>query len=225
MSFSRGLKDTAIKVWEDGYNHPFVQGIGSGTLDKDIFRFYLLQDHLYLLQYAKVFALGVVKCDREDWMRNFAISQHHILAEEMQIHRAYMAEFGVTETEISALKPSLFNQAYTSNMIALGQTGGLAEILAAVFPCAWTYADYAKRLAVQYADKLDENFYKSWIEGYAGSAFSESFAWFFDTLDELVATRSDKERKKIADIFVSSVEFEYLFWDMSYKRQMSYRTI
>jgi len=222
MSFSRGLKEKAAKVWEDGYNHPFVQGIGDGSLDKDIFRFYLLQDHLYLLQYAKVFALGTVKCDREDWMRNFTKSQHHILAEEMHIHRTYMAQFGVTEAEISALKPSLFNQAYTSNMIALGQTGGLSEILAAVFPCAWTYSDYARRLKVKYAEKLDGNFYKSWIDGYAGPAFSESFAWFFDALDELVENLSDKEREKISDIFVSSVEFEYLFWDMSYKRQMSY---
>jgi len=222
MSFSRGLKEKAIRVWEDGYNHPFVQGIGDGTLDKETFRFYLLQDHLYLLQYAKVFALGTVKCDREDWMRNFTMSQHHILANEMQIHRAYMAEFGVTEDEINALKPSLFNQAYTSNMIALGQTGGLAEILAAVFPCAWTYADYGQRLAVQYADKLEGNFYKSWIDGYASPAFAESFEWFFDALDELVANFSDKQRERIAEIFASSVEFEYLFWDMSYKRQMSY---
>lgn len=65
MSFARSLKDRAGKVWEDGYNHPIVQELGKGTLDKEKFQFYLLQDYQYLLQYAKVFALAVVKADDE----------------------------------------------------------------------------------------------------------------------------------------------------------------
>ena len=49
MSFSRSLKSKAAKVWEDGYKHPFVQGLGRGALDKEIFKFHLLQDYQYLL--------------------------------------------------------------------------------------------------------------------------------------------------------------------------------
>ena len=64
MSFSRGLKSKAEKVWEDGYNHPFVQEIGKGILDREKFKFYLLQDYLYLLQYAKVFATAVWFCKK-----------------------------------------------------------------------------------------------------------------------------------------------------------------
>jgi thiaminase/transcriptional activator TenA len=147
--------------------------------------------------------------------------QQAILA-EMDLHRDYMAGFGVTREEMLLAKPSLYNRTYTANMLALGQTGGLAEVLAAVFPCAWTYADYAKRLKEQYADLLKGNFYKTWIENYAGEDFSSSFEWFYDTLDNLVSNTTDKQREKITEIFVSSVEFEYLFWDMAYKQQMSY---
>ncbi|MCL2827183.1 MAG: thiaminase II [Oscillospiraceae bacterium] len=222
MSFSRDLKANAEKVWEDGYNHPFVQGLGAGTLDREKFKFYLLQDYLYLLQYAKVFAIAAVKSDTEEQMTGFTTSQYFILANEMNVHRAYMAEFGITEAEVAAVKPSLYNRTYTANMLSYGLTGGLAEVLAAVFPCAWTYADYGKRLKTQYADKLEENFYKTWIETYAGDEFSQSFEWFYDALDQLVANMSDAEREKITDIFISSVEFEYLFWDMAYKQQMSY---
>jgi len=53
MSFSRGLKAKAAKVWEDGYKHPFVQELGMGTLDKERFRFYLLQDYLYCYSMPK----------------------------------------------------------------------------------------------------------------------------------------------------------------------------
>ena len=222
MSFSRNLKEKAIKVWDDGYNHPFVQEIGKGTLDKKRFQFYLLQDYQYLLQYAKVFALATVKADAEYLMVRLTKVQHSILAEEMDLHRNYMAGFGVNREEMLQVKPSLFNRTYTANMLAVGQTGDLAEILATLFPCAWTYSDYAKRLKAQYADKLENNFYRSWIENYSAFEFEESYEWFYNALDELVAGKTDAQRAKVEQIFISSVEFEYLFWDMAYKMEMSY---
>jgi thiaminase/transcriptional activator TenA len=222
MSFSRGLKTKAGKIWEDGYSHPFVQELGNGILDKETFKFYLLQDYLYLLQYAKVFAAAAIKSDTEELMAGFTKSQYFILAGEMNLHRGYMAGFGITESEMRTAKPSLHNRSYTANMLSYGLTGGLAEVLAAVFPCAWTYADYGKRLKAQYADKLEGNYYRSWIETYAGDDFSESFEWFYDALDILVQNMTDGRRVSIADIFISSVEFEYLFWDMAYNRRMSY---
>jgi len=222
MSFSRSLKAKASKVWEEGYNHPFVQELGMGSLDKEKFKFYLLQDYHYLLQYAKVFAIAAVKSDTEELMTRFSTIQYYILSNEMNLHREYMAGFGVSREEMLSVKPSLYNSAYTANMIAAGQTGGLAEVLAVVFPCAWTYADYAKRLKEQYSGRLDGNFYKSWIEQYASAEFSDSFEWFYDTLDNLVSNMTDEQRAKIEEIFISSVEFEYLFWDMAYKQQMSH---
>lgn len=222
MSFSKGLKAKATKVWEEGYNHPFVQELGKGTLDQEKFKFYLLQDYHYLLQYSKVFAIAAIKSDTEELMTNFTKIQYFTLANEMDLHREYMASFGITQDEIIAVKSSLYNRTYTANMLAIGQTGNLAEVLAAVFPCAWTYADYGKRLKEQYADTLENNPYKAWIETYANDEFSNAFKWFYDTLDNLVANMTDKQREKIEEIFISSVEFEYLFWDMAYKQQMSY---
>ena len=222
MSFSRSLKEKAIKVWEEGYNHPFVQEIGKGTLDKKKFQFYLLQDYKYLLQYAKVFALAAVKADTEELMIHLTNVQHSVL-DEINLHRQYMEKFGVSHDEMAQVKSSLFNRTYTANMLAVGQTGDLADILATVFPCAWTYNDYGRRLKEQYADRLDDNFYKTWIETYASSDFEDSFKWFYDTLDELVADKTDAQRAKIEQIFISSVEFEYLFWDMAYKQEMSYQ--
>lgn len=222
MSFSRSLKAKASKVWEDGYNHPFVQELGKGTLDKEKFKFYLLQDYLYLLQYAKVFATAAIKSDTEELMTNFTKIQYFILANEMNLHRDFMKNFGIKQEEIHTVKSSLYNRSYTANMLSYGLTGGLAEVLAAVFPCAWTYADYGKRLKEQYAANLESNFYKSWIETYASAEFSESFEWFYEALDNLVSNMAEDQCKKIEDIFVSSVEFEYLFWDMAYKQQMSY---
>lgn len=222
MSFSRGLKERAAKIWEAGYSHPFVQELGQGTLDKEKFQFYLLQDYQYLLQYAKVFALATVKADDEATMTRLTNVQHYLLADEMDLHRQYMAGFGISQEQMNTVRPSLFNRTYTANMLAVGQTGDLVDILTAVFPCAWTYHDYAVRLKAQYFDKLEDNFYKTWIETYAGFNFMESFDWFYDAIDEMVKQKSEEQKESIAEIFVSSVEFEYLFWDMAYKQEMSY---
>ncbi|MGL5406427.1 MAG: thiaminase II [Propionibacteriaceae bacterium] len=222
MSFARSLKSKAETIWEEGYRHPFVQEIGQGTLDKEKFKFYLLQDYLYLLQYTKVFALAVARSDGEATMLQLTAMQQGML-DELSVHRHYMAGFGIAPEEVTAVKASLFNRTYTSNMIATAQTGDLAETFAAVLPCPWTYYDYAKRLKEEYSSNLENNFYRTWIETYADADFEGTFAWFYDALDALVETKTESQRKRVEDAFISSVEFEYLFWDMAYKKEMSHR--
>ncbi|WEG72538.1 thiaminase II [Vagococcus intermedius] len=220
MSFSRSLKNKAQTIWEAGYHHPFVQELGQGTLKKERFQFYLKQDYLYLLDYTKVYALGAVKCKDEELLQRFVEIQHSILTTELALHRQYMKQFDIDFNELKTTPTSLFNRTYTANMLAVGQTGDLAEILATILPCAWTYYDYAMGLKEKYADQLEENFYKSWIEMYANADFLESFSWFFDTLDTLVENKSVIEKQRIEAIFTASVEFEYLFWEMSYQQNL-----
>lgn len=219
MSFSRALKDKSKSVWEDCYRHPFVQKLGCGDLDKETFMFYLKQDYKYLLDYAKIFALGALKATDEQTINNFTSSQKATL-DEMNLHREYMADYGITLEDANNISQSLFNKAYTSNMMTIGYTEGVVELMAALLPCPWSY--YACRLKEAFSENLENNYYKSWIETYANNEFYESFSWFFPTMDKLCKNKNDNDLQHIADIFKSSVEFEYLFWDMAYKQQMSY---
>lgn len=221
MSFSRELQDKAKTVWEDCYNHPFLQELGSGSLKKDVFMFYLKQDYKYLIEYAKIFALGALKAKDEELVKLFTFSQQAVL-NEMNLHREYMAQYGILPQEVENTLPSLFNRAYTSNMMVVGYQEGLVELMAALLPCGWTYYDFGCRLMRDFKDNLHANYYKSWITTYASEDFYESFQWFFPVMDKLCADKSAVELQHIADIFVSSVEFEYLFWDMAYKKRMSY---
>ena len=82
----RLLKDTE-SIWAEYHQHPFVQGIADGTLDKEKFKYYMIQDYLYLLDYTKVFAIGVAKAKDMAFMKRFANSTHAILDGEMDIHR------------------------------------------------------------------------------------------------------------------------------------------
>ncbi|MDR1481712.1 MAG: thiaminase II [Synergistaceae bacterium] len=222
MSFSRSLKERSGKRWEESYSHPFVQELGAGTLDRESFKFYLLQDYIYLVEYAKVFAVGVVKSADEGMMANFTRSQHSILCREMETHRDYMRKFGISQREMEESRQSLFSKAYTSNMMYTATVGGPAEIISVVLPCAWSYYDYAARLKSKFSDTIEDNFYRSWIDVYSSEEYRESFEWLFSDLDRLSESRSQRELDALWDIFQTSVEFEYLFWDICHRRQMLY---
>ncbi len=196
MSFSRNLKNEVITTWEECYNHPFVQGLGTGELDKDSFIFYLKQDYIYLLEYAKVFALGALKSIDEEMIRNFTNGQVSAI-EELKVHKSYMEEFGVGSEECESTKASLFNNAYTANMLAVGYNEGIAELIATVLPCALTYYEFATRLKEDYSENLDSNFYKSWIKSYSSEEFFNSFQWMFSSLNDLCKYKDEKELSHI----------------------------
>ena len=117
MSLTDRLYAVAKPIWDGYLEQPFVKELGEGTLREDRFRFYMVQDYRYLLQYAKVFAMGVVKTEDEALMTRFSYMVHDTLDGEMNIHKAYMSRLGITEQEVATTKSTLTNQSYTSYML------------------------------------------------------------------------------------------------------------
>ena len=140
ITVSEALHAAAAPVWEKCLNHPFVTGLGDGSLPVEKFRYFMLQDYLYLFDYARVFALGVVKARDPELMRTFAASVESILNGEMKIHRAYMQRLGITEAQVFAVQPALDNLSYTHYMLSVANAGTPVEIVASILACSWSYA-------------------------------------------------------------------------------------
>ena len=136
MTTSQHLYQAAKPIWDDCLSHPFVTGIGDGTLSVEKFQYFMLQDYLYLFDYAKVFALGVTKARDPELMRTFAQNVNSILNGEMNIHRAYMQRLGITEEQVSAVQPALDNLSYTHYMMAVADMGGPMEIVTSILACS-----------------------------------------------------------------------------------------
>ena len=116
MRTTQRLYEAAHPIWEQCHDHPFVRGIGDGSLDLEKFRWFLLQDYLYLFDYARVFAYGVVKARDPGLMRTFSANVDAILGGEMKVHRAYMARLGITEEQVFSVQPALsIGQAHVQN--------------------------------------------------------------------------------------------------------------
>src|SRR4051795_1321024 len=130
MKSSERLYKKLQPVWRKNHAHPFVQEMGDGTLDKEKFRFYMIQDYLYLIDYSKLFALGTVKANDLEDMAVFSSLLHATMSEEMSLHRQYAARFGISESELENADPSPITLAYTHYMLHCGQNGTLAELVA-----------------------------------------------------------------------------------------------
>ena len=214
------LLDASREIWEGYLSHPFVRGLADGSLAVNKFRFYLLQDYLYLFDYAKVFAQGVVKSREPEVMRVFSSYVASILNGEMEIHRGYMARLGITEEQAEAVQPSLSNLSYTAYMRAVAAEEGPAEIMAAVLSCAISYEYIAKWIVKNYPDADKHDFYGEWVRGYASEDYAAENQRLIALMERLSADYTDTQRKHLVDIFVACSRYEAMFWDMAWNEAM-----
>lgn len=214
------LLDASREIWEGYLSHPFVRGIADGSLAVNKFRFFLLQDYLYLFDYAKVFAQGVVKSREPEVMRVFSSYVASILNGEMEIHRGYMARLGITEEQAEAVQPSLSNLSYTAYMRAVAAEEGPAEIMAAVLSCAISYEYIAKWIVKNYPDADKHDFYGEWVCGYASEDYAAENQRLIALMERLSADYTDTQRKHLVDIFVACSRYEAMFWDMAWNEAM-----
>ncbi|MBQ3386803.1 MAG: thiaminase II [Eggerthellaceae bacterium] len=201
----------------DAYNaHPFVAGIQNGDLDRAKFRFYIVQDYLYLKEYAKVFAVGVAKAKSLEVMRLFA-KYIPVMDGELNVHEGYLARLGVTQEEVDAAKPGFANLAYTSYMLRVAYEEGDAETLAAILPCAYTYEVIGRRMLEANPASIDDPFYGDWVRGYTFPEYAQENKILWDTLDELTATYTEAQLEHLTDIYRMGCRFEMGFWDMAWE--------
>lgn len=218
-SVSIRLHEAASPVWEACLKHPFVTGIGDGTLAVERFQYFMLQDYLYLFDYARVFALGVVKSRDPELMRTFAANVDTILGGEMKIHRAYMERLGISEEQVFAVKPALDNLSYTNYMLSIANNGGPMEIVAAILACSWSYAEIGQTLAA-IPGAAEHPFYGEWIQGYASSEYHATNQALIQLMDELASEASKEQVDYLTDIFVNCSRYELGFWDMAWEMRV-----
>ncbi|GAB6169521.1 thiaminase II [Clostridium carnis] len=219
MKFTDYLFEEVEEIWEGYLNHPFVEEIGKGILNKDKFKYYLIQDYLYLKEYAKVFCIGVVKSRTMKEMKFYYDSIKGTMEDETAVHIKYLEGFGVKPIEAEKCEYNLVTSSYTSYMQGIALTGDIKEIAIAVMPCTWSYNYIGNKLKEQYLENLEDNFYKDWIEVYGSKEFDEFTNNWIDYINELCSNIEDYEKEKLRDIFIKASKYEMEFWNMAYQER------
>ena len=216
MKTTERLLAAAKDIWAAYNEHPFVLGIQDGTLAREKFKYYIIQDYLYLEEYAKVFAIGIAKAKRLDTMRLFSRQVNFLTEGEMDIHRGYMGAFTVSQEELAATPRALDNLSYTSYMLRVAYEEGEAEILAAILSCAYSYEVIAKKIVENNPLAQDHPFYGDWVRGYADPHYGEANVLLLEMTDRLTLHYTEQQVRHLEDIFVACSRYELAFWEMAW---------
>jgi thiaminase/transcriptional activator TenA len=154
--------------------HPFVAGIGDGTLSRERFAGYVAQDVFFLESFARAYAVGIAHSPDRATMDVFA----DLLAgvrEELALHAGYAARWDIDLTRVEPLPATL---AYTDFLLSTAFLGGITLTAAAMTPCMRLYAHLGRSLS---ADRAGD--YAEWVTTYADPGFEELAATLERLLD------------------------------------------
>ncbi|MDA0786763.1 MAG: thiaminase II [Proteobacteria bacterium] len=205
----------ASPSWENYVAHPFVAGVQDGSLPEAAFRHYLGQDYLFLIHFARAYALAAYKADTLADIRDAAAGMSAIVDTEMALHVEYCADWGLSEAEMEALPEASATMAYTRYVLEKGHQGDLLDLYVALAPCVMGYGEIGARLASDPVTRRDGNPYGPWIEMYAGVDYQAIVRAHGETLDRLWARRAGCERlDELSRVFEEASRLEADFWQM-----------
>lgn len=206
----------AGKTWRAYTHHPFVEGMRDGSLPRDAFLCYLVQDYLFLFHFSRAWALAVTKAETLDEMRACATTVHALLDEEMRLHVETCAAEGIPEEDLFKAEEAPQNIAYTRYVLDAGLSGDFLDLMVALAPCVLGYGEIGNRLA---ADATDSR-YSDWIETYSGADYQRTCGDVGALVDAAVARRlgpapQDSPRwPRLCARFQTATRLEVDFWGM-----------
>jgi thiaminase/transcriptional activator TenA len=207
---------TITPIYDAILDHPFIGGLTDGTLDREAFRFYVVQDAHYLRDYARALSLLAARAPNEEAILMFDRHAAGAIEVERSLHESFFSEFDLTEAEVAATPMAPTNLAYTSYLLAVCYGGSFEEALAAVLPCYWIYWEVGKELL---SAGSPDPLYRRWIDTYGGEEFGAVVGAVLELTDEILGDVGRKTFERMTEHFVATSRYEWMFWDMGYRRE------
>lgn len=219
-SFSDRLRERSRAIWDEQLEHPFVRALCDGSLPREVFEFYIRQDARFLDHLAKAFAYAAIKTTDQAEMKQFGERMLHTIEVEQALHHGYAGRFGLTVEQMAATPMAPTNYAYTRHVLHIAATGSLPALITAVLPCAWIYAEVGTHFtSVLGGPPSPEHPYCAWIGTYSTPEFEQVGAWLRARLEHHASRLAEPELQDLENIFVTSSRYEYMFWDMAWRRE------
>ena len=184
-------------------------------MERGTFKFYVKQDYIYLIDYSRVLALASARAPNLDTMGRFAQPLHETLNTEMELHRSYCAQFGITARELEKTRAAPTTLAYTRFLLNVAHQGSYPELAASFLPCQWGYWEICDHLT-RMGEPKEAPLYSQWIRMYVSEEYKSLADWARSLADGLAEKASPGEVARMEEAYLTSLRYEYLFWDMAY---------
>jgi thiaminase/transcriptional activator TenA len=213
MSFCDAMWDEVASIRRAILAQPFLSELAAGTLPVSSFQHYIVQDSLYLSEYARVLAIAAARAPTAAGRLEFSDGAKVAVQVEEVLHQSFFARFEVTQAMAAMTEPSPVCLGYTSYLASLAATRSYEELIAGILPCFWVYWEvgcHVKPIAVQ------ANTYDAWIDTYADPAFGEATGRVRALVDAAASTASPGTVAAMAKAFRTATRYEWMFWDSAY---------
>ncbi len=211
-SFSEQLKNEAEPIWRQIFDHPFLKEIKEGTLPVETFRYYLVQDYLYLEGFGRTVALALAKAPDSQTFQDLA--RRVMTPVERPLHHQLFdaAEITLADAEEGVRSPA--NTAYVDHMLQTASLHGLGPTAAALLPCPWTY-----HLLKGEVGQSEHPLYGQWTKFYVEGLLAGRVEAWRGFVDQIAEGASNAELEAMRQAFLTSSRYEFMFWDAAYNRQ------
>lgn len=211
MALFERLKNDNLEIWTRYVKHDFVCQLDAGELPEVCFRHYLGQDYLFLIHFARAYALAAYKSETLTDIRQAVGGLSAIVDIELDLHVKFCASWGLGETDMVALPESVETMAYTRFVLEKGLAGDLLDLHVALAPCIIGYAEIGRALTPSNVS----NPYAAWIDMYASEEYQSIATSEIKQLDRLFGLRAGEGRFGVlSKTFAQATQLEAAFWQM-----------
>ncbi|MGH3436468.1 MAG: thiaminase II [Sciscionella sp.] len=194
---------------------PFNRELAAGTLSRERFQHYLVQDARYLVAFARALASAAARAPEAEDVAFFSGAAREAIVVERELHAGYFARFGLSAANVDSLETSPTCLAYSSYLLATAQAGSYQELIAALLPCFWVYHEVGAQILD--SGPAEDNPFHAWIDTYVDEEFGRAVASCRDAVDRAAEGAEPSTRASMLAAFTRATEYEWMFWDSAYR--------
>lgn len=215
MSLIKKAVNNSMEIWRGYMEHPFIKELSTGKLSEESFKNYIIQDSLYLMDFARVYALGMYKSKTLKEIQNFYSILSFVNADETETRIKYLNNWGITQEEIEGTEMKKANKDYAEFMLRIALKEDIPEILMATLPCMFSYSFIAEEI-IKENPQIELTKYWDFIKDYSSESYKECCVQWAEYADELCNGMDQVRQEALVEIFKEASIHEMNFWDMSY---------
>ncbi len=215
MAFIDSLKAATGELWQHIHTMPFNAELSAGTLSKEAFKGYIIQDAHYLEGFARALAMAASRAPTAEAVGQLSASASSAVLVEKALHGDYMALFDVSPEDFLATRRSQACDHYVNSLISIAAVKPFPVVVCALLPCFWVYYSVGQKL---HAETVVNNPYQAWIDTYAGEEFAEAVQAMLDLTNRLAESADEETKQQMIDAFAQATWHEWMFWHSAYQQ-------
>ena len=217
MSLMEQILYLNTPIWDKCADSPFVRGIQDGTLLLGCFKEYMIQDSIYLKNYARILGKAIYHAATLKDIQVYYSMLDFVTDKESLVRLNYLKQFGLTDDDIEFITPLPENRNYIDFLFEVAERGNEREILMAVLPCMLSYSYIFRNIAD--SPKAKRSRYWDFIQDYADDLYANNCKEWCDFADRKCKNLDGTEKEQLCGKFQKASLLELDFWNMTYRRR------